>query len=47
MGQEEVLAVRGKPAAIKPFGSEWRSEFLIDPAWRNLNHGKLVSCEVL
>ncbi|KAG6156896.1 hypothetical protein E4U11_005436 [Claviceps purpurea] len=24
---------------VLPFGRAWKSEFLFDPAWRNLNHG--------
>ncbi|QPG96643.1 hypothetical protein C2857_004857 [Epichloe festucae Fl1] len=40
MAHGETLAVRGKPdAERRPFGSEWKKEFLFDPTWRNLNHG--------
>ncbi|GAO13409.1 uncharacterized protein UV8b_00607 [Ustilaginoidea virens] len=40
MGLQNDLAVREKPGAeAKPFGGEWKKEFLLDPEWHNLNHG--------
>ncbi|KAK2592357.1 hypothetical protein QQS21_009937 [Conoideocrella luteorostrata] len=40
MGHQEVLVMRGKPGSgPKPFGSEWKEDYLFDPAWHNLNHG--------
>ncbi|KZZ99003.1 aminotransferase family protein (LolT) [Moelleriella libera RCEF 2490] len=40
MGSQDVVALRSKTGVpVKPFGHQWREDFLFDPEWHNLNHG--------